>query len=84
LQRVRDPRFGEANGEYSADHFLKNYDFLSQVRQGELATVKESLARAKKLLASSPAALREERQMEVDVGTPFNATRDCMTDYSRS
>lgn len=48
---------------------MKNYDFLSQVRQEELATIKESLAKAKRLLASSPAALREERQLEVDVSS---------------
>ncbi|KIM21745.1 hypothetical protein M408DRAFT_333288 [Serendipita vermifera MAFF 305830] len=62
----RDPRFGEAVGEYSAEHFLHNYEFLSGVRQGELQTIRESLARAKRLLGSSPAALRAERQAEVD------------------
>lgn len=67
LQKYRDPRFGEATGEYSADHFLHNYDFLSQTRQEELGTIRDSLSRARRLLASSPVTLRAERQTEVDV-----------------
>jgi ribosomal RNA-processing protein 36 len=54
-------------GDFSADHFRKDYSFLSDVRQQELGTLKESLTRARKLLASSPVHLREERRLEVEV-----------------
>lgn len=67
LQKLRDPRFGAAVGDFSVDHFQKDYAFLSQVRETELGTLKESLSRARRLLASSPAHLREERRLEVEV-----------------
>ncbi len=54
-------------GDFSADHFRKDYGFLSDVRQQELGTLKESLKRARTLLASSPAHLRDERRLEVEV-----------------
>lgn len=64
--KYRDPRFGDAAGEFSADHFRKDYTFLADVRSQELETLKQNLSRAKKLLASSPAHLREERGREVE------------------
>lgn len=66
-QRSRDPRFGGAAGDFSADHFRKDYGFLLDTQKTELATLKENLTKAKKLYASSPVSLREERQEAVDV-----------------
>lgn len=64
---MRDPRFGEAVGDYSQDHFRRNYSFLSEARLAEIKSLKESLKRARKLLGSSPAHLREDRAIEVEV-----------------
>ncbi|PVF98911.1 DUF947-domain-containing protein [Serendipita vermifera] len=66
VEKHRDPRFGDAFGEYSADHFRQNYEFLSNARSDELEMVKNDLKKARKLLASSPVHLREDRQAEVE------------------
>ena len=52
-------------GEFSASHFRKNYAFLTRMHADELAVLKSDLKRAKKLLATSPQHLREEREEEV-------------------
>jgi len=69
-------------GDFSADHFRKDYGFLSDVRQQELGTLRESLTRARKLLASSPAHLKEDRRLEVEVrlNLPFCSDRVLGTD----
>ena len=65
LQVPRDPRFLSVTGEFSSDRFRSQYGFLSEMHQGELSTLRENLKRARKLLASSPRDLREERAQEV-------------------
>jgi hypothetical protein len=66
LQRPRDPRFSDLSGNLSVDHFRSHYNFLPDLHTGELSTLKQTLARARKLLISSPAHLREEREEEVN------------------
>ncbi|KAI0274851.1 hypothetical protein BC834DRAFT_839874 [Gloeopeniophorella convolvens] len=63
---VRDPRFQPLTGEFDASRFQDQYKFLSDVREGELKTLRENLSRARKLLASSPRDLRPEREHEVE------------------
>ena len=62
----RDPRFLQVTGEFDAKRFQNQYDFLSDLHQNELGTLKDNLKRARKLLANSPRDLREEREGEVD------------------
>ncbi|KAG8849593.1 rRNA biogenesis protein rrp36 [Serendipita sp. 411] len=64
--KFRDPRFGGAAGDFSSDHFRKDYGFLSDLRTEELDAIKRDLSRAKRLLANSPAHLRDERGIEVE------------------
>jgi ribosomal RNA-processing protein 36 len=52
-------------GEFSAEQFSKSYSFLADKHKTELATLKETLKQARKLLASSPRDLRSEREDEV-------------------
>ncbi|PSS37671.1 hypothetical protein PHLCEN_2v495 [Hermanssonia centrifuga] len=61
----RDPRFLHITGEFSADKFRSQYGFLSDMHEEEMKTLKDNLKRARKMLASSPAHLREEREFEV-------------------
>ncbi|KAF8521499.1 hypothetical protein JB92DRAFT_2890686 [Gautieria morchelliformis] len=63
--RPRDPRFSDVSGSLSIDRFRSNYDFLPSLHTTELSTLKQSLARARKLLISSPRDLRQEREEEV-------------------
>ncbi|KAH9081873.1 hypothetical protein EDB83DRAFT_591627 [Lactarius deliciosus] len=63
---VRDPRFSQLSGGFDATKFRSHYNFLSDMRQGELKTLRENLKRARKLLASSPRDLRPEREAEVE------------------
>jgi len=63
---VRDPRFSQLSGEFDAAKFQNQYKFLSDIRQGELATLRDNLKRARKLLDSSPQHLRPERKEEVE------------------
>ncbi|KAI9445002.1 hypothetical protein H4582DRAFT_1845149 [Lactarius indigo] len=63
---VRDPRFSRLSGNFDATQFRSHYNFLSDMRQGELKTLRENLKRARKLLASSPRDLRPEREAEVE------------------
>jgi len=63
---VRDPRFSQLTGEFNATKFQNHYKFLSDMRQGELATLRDNLKRARKPLASSPQHLRSEREEEVE------------------
>jgi ribosomal RNA-processing protein 36 len=65
-QDVRDPRFSQLSGQFDADKFRNHYNFLSEMREGELATLRDNLKRARKLLASSPRHLRVEREAEVE------------------
>ncbi|KAG8813345.1 rRNA biogenesis protein rrp36 [Serendipita sp. 399] len=64
--KYRDPRFGGAVGDFSSDHFRKDYGFLSELRTQELEAIKRDLSRAKRLLANSPAHLRDERRIEAE------------------
>lgn len=61
----RDPRFLPMTGEFSTQQFQRQYRFLSELHVNEMKTLKENLKRARKLLASSPRDLREEREQEV-------------------
>ncbi|KAH9950390.1 hypothetical protein B0H21DRAFT_723245 [Amylocystis lapponica] len=61
----RDPRFLDLAGEFSPQKFHSQYGFLSDLHMNEMKTLKDNLKRARKLLASSPRDLREEREQEV-------------------
>ncbi|KAF8807361.1 DUF947-domain-containing protein [Phlegmacium glaucopus] len=61
----RDPRFLATAGEFSPEKFSKSYSFLTDKHKMELATLRETLKQARKLLASSPRDLRNEREDEV-------------------
>ena len=61
----RDPRFLATTGEFSTERFSKSYSFLADKHKTELATLRETLKQARKLLASSPRDLRIERENEV-------------------
>ncbi|CCL99037.1 uncharacterized protein FIBRA_01046 [Fibroporia radiculosa] len=61
----RDPRFLSLAGEWSPSQFRAQYGFLSEMHTQEMKTLRDNLKRARKLLASSPRDLREERQLEV-------------------
>ncbi|KAI0932127.1 hypothetical protein AcV7_000684 [Taiwanofungus camphoratus] len=61
----RDPRFLPLAGEFSSKQFHSQYGFLSELHTEEMKTLKANLKRARKLLASSPRDLREERMQEV-------------------
>jgi ribosomal RNA-processing protein 36 len=61
----RDPRFLATAGEFSTEKFSKSYSFLADKHKTELATLRETLKQARKLLASSPRDLRIERENEV-------------------
>ncbi|KIM85149.1 hypothetical protein PILCRDRAFT_350214 [Piloderma croceum F 1598] len=65
VQQTRDPRFFALAGEFSNHKFQEQYGFLTDIYSAELKTLRENLKRARKLLASSPRDLREERQQEV-------------------
>lgn len=65
MQVPRDPRFLPVTGEFSADKFRSQYGFLSEMHEQEMKTLKDNLKRARKMLASSPRDLREEREQEV-------------------
>lgn len=65
MQQSRDPRFNNLTGELKEDGFQAAYSFLPEMHVEELATLKENLSRARKLLANSPKHLREERAEEV-------------------
>ncbi|KAL1739973.1 hypothetical protein HDZ31DRAFT_68403 [Schizophyllum fasciatum] len=62
----RDPRFLAVTGELKPDKFKQSYSFLSDMHRNEFTTLRENLSRARKLLATSPRHLREERAREVD------------------
>lgn len=64
-QKPRDPRFMHATGRYEPSKFKQQYDFLSGLHDNELATLREHVKRARKLLANSPSHLRAEREEEV-------------------
>ncbi|OJA17160.1 hypothetical protein AZE42_00197 [Rhizopogon vesiculosus] len=61
----RDPRFLHITGDYKPEKFREQYNFLSNLHSNELKTLRESLKRARKLLANSPHDLRAEREREV-------------------
>lgn len=54
-----------ATGRYDPPKFKQQYEFLSNLRHDELATLRGHFNRARKLLATSPAHLRAEREEEV-------------------
>jgi ribosomal RNA-processing protein 36 len=54
------------SGAFNATKFQDHYKFLSDMRQGELVTLRDSSKRARKLLTSSPRHLRPEREAEVE------------------
>lgn len=64
-QDRRDPRFSSLSGTFSEETFTQSYSFITSIQQTEVAELRTSLSRARKLLASSPAHLREERTAEV-------------------
>lgn len=66
FKQPRDPRFLPLAGEFSAQKFQTQYGFLADIHSNELKTLRDSLKRARKLLASSPRDLREEREREVN------------------
>ncbi|KAH9065949.1 hypothetical protein EDB87DRAFT_1554613 [Lactarius vividus] len=66
VEDVRDPRFSQLSGDFDPTKFRSHYDFLSDMRHGELKTLRENLKRARKLLTSSPRDLRPEREAEVE------------------
>jgi len=65
-QDVRDPRFSQLSGQFDGTKFRNHYKFLSDMREGELATLRDNLKRARKLLTSSPQHLRAEHDAEVE------------------
>lgn len=64
-QNYRDPRFFTLSGEYKPEVFHSRYSFLSDMHKNELATLKDSLKRARTMLRSSPRDQREAREEEV-------------------
>ena len=52
-------------GEFSAEKFRAQYNFLADARKTELGTLQENLKRARTLLATSPQNLFDERDREV-------------------
>ncbi|TFK77138.1 DUF947-domain-containing protein [Pluteus cervinus] len=62
----RDPRFMSISGEFSDQKFQEQYKFLKETRQSELASLRENLKRARKLVLTSPRDQREEREREVE------------------
>lgn len=66
-QVPRDPRFLPTAGEFDPQKFQRSYGFLAENRRTELQTLKESLAKARKGLASSPMYLKSERENEVQM-----------------
>jgi ribosomal RNA-processing protein 36 len=52
-------------GEFSDRKFQEQYGFLADIHTTELNTLRENIKRARKLVASSPRDLREERQQEL-------------------
>ncbi|KZT30533.1 DUF947-domain-containing protein [Neolentinus lepideus HHB14362 ss-1] len=63
---ARDPRFLPLAGEFDSSRFRQQYGFLPEMHETELKTLRTDLKRARKLLASSPRDLRDERALEVD------------------
>jgi len=61
----RDPRFLPLAGEFSAEKFRAQYEFLADAHKTELDTLQENLKHARKLLATSPRNLFHERDQEV-------------------
>lgn len=66
LQEVRDPRFIPLTGEFDPAKFRTQYNFIADMHLTELKTLRDNLKRARKMLASSPHDLREEREREVE------------------
>lgn len=66
MQEVRDPRFIPLTGEFDAAKFRTQYNFIADMHLTELKTLRDNLKRARKMLASSPHDLREEREREVE------------------
>ncbi|KAG6849512.1 hypothetical protein H0H93_007866 [Arthromyces matolae] len=64
-QQARDPRFSQLAGTFSKDKFRQGYSFLTESHKKELETLRENLKRARKLLASSPRDVYEERADQV-------------------
>ncbi|KAF9651889.1 DUF947-domain-containing protein, partial [Thelephora ganbajun] len=62
---LRDPRFLPFIGKLQPQLYRQSYGFLADMHRTELSTLKESLKRAKKMLAYSPRDQREEREREV-------------------
>lgn len=52
-------------GEFSVQKFQAQYGFLADAHKTELSTLRDHLKRARKLLASSPKQLLNEREEEV-------------------
>jgi ribosomal RNA-processing protein 36 len=53
------------SGEFDSRRFQSQYNFLSEMHEGEVKTLRESLKHARKLLTNSPRDLRDERTAEV-------------------
>lgn len=65
LQIPRDPRFLPTSGSYDAKLFQQSYGFLAENRKMELETLRESLSKAQRKFASSPAESRNELELEI-------------------
>jgi ribosomal RNA-processing protein 36 len=52
-------------GEFKADKFQQNYNFLAEVHSNELNTLRDSLKRARKMLNNAPRHLRDGYEGEV-------------------
>ncbi|TFK30405.1 DUF947-domain-containing protein [Coprinopsis marcescibilis] len=63
---ARDPRFLPTAGEFKPELFQQSYSFLTDSHKSELNTLRESLAAARKSMASCPAHLRPEREHEIE------------------
>ncbi|KAF8320317.1 DUF947-domain-containing protein [Clavulina sp. PMI_390] len=61
----RDPRFSSLSGSFDQSQFSKSYSFITGLQETEVGDLKTSLSRARKLLANSPAHLRDDRAAEV-------------------
>src|SRR5580765_3978416 len=66
IQVPRDPRFLSTAGTFDPSRFQRSYGFLAESRKTELQVLRESLSKARKMLASSPRELRSEREEEVE------------------
>ncbi|KAG9125149.1 rRNA biogenesis protein rrp36 [Ceratobasidium sp. 392] len=61
---ARDPRFAPISGELSQPHFSRAYSFLPELQKSEAATLRESLAKARKQRAAPETIDKLERALK--------------------